>query len=268
MDPSDEWRRRARRGRRLVRSLRTRQAGRGNRGIYAVLETRDNALYRITEETARWSMPASGLERRRLSGRMRGAVLALADGSRVEMRSQSELSLERADDGVRIRLRTGSIIVNAAKQPSGHLYVQTKDVTVSVVGTMFLVNAETDGSRVAVIEGEVRVQRRRPCSRRRRDEAAARRTGRDESGTGGARPVKEEIAWSRHADAHLAILAALKRAWPYRRSADDRWRRRPVPARRRRPAPWQPSRNSKRPRSGRAIQTTCLRRRLARAAAA
>ena len=29
-----------------------------------------------------------------------GAMLALADGSRVEMRSQSELSLERADDGI------------------------------------------------------------------------------------------------------------------------------------------------------------------------
>jgi ferric-dicitrate binding protein FerR (iron transport regulator) len=38
--------------------------------------------------------------------------------------------------------------------------VQTKDVTVSVVGTVFLVNAEEAGSRVAVIEGEVRVQQR------------------------------------------------------------------------------------------------------------
>ena len=87
-----------------------------------------------------------------------GAVLALADGSRVEMRAQTELTLEHADDGVRIRLGTGGVIVNAAKQHTGHLYVQTKDVTVSVVGTVFLVNAEEEGSRVAVIEGEVRVQ--------------------------------------------------------------------------------------------------------------
>jgi ferric-dicitrate binding protein FerR (iron transport regulator) len=87
-----------------------------------------------------------------------GSMLALPDGSRVEMRAQSELAWARADDGLTIRLRTGSIIVNAAKQRSGHLYVQTKDMTVAVVGTVFLVNAEKDGSRVAVIEGEVRVQ--------------------------------------------------------------------------------------------------------------
>src|SRR5262245_28744946 len=42
-----------------------------------------------------------------------GAQLRLNDGSRVEMRSQSELSLEAAADGVRIRLLNGSVIVNA-----------------------------------------------------------------------------------------------------------------------------------------------------------
>src|SRR5215471_2948605 len=54
-----------------------------------------------------------------------GTTLILADGSRVEMRSQSELRLERATDGVRINLTRGSIIVAAAKQGSGHLYVRT-----------------------------------------------------------------------------------------------------------------------------------------------
>ena len=132
-------------------------------------------------------------------------MLALADGSRVEMRSQSELSLDRADDGVRIRLGTGSIIVNAAKQPSGHLYVQTKDMTVSVVGTIFLVNAETDGSRVAVIEGEVRVREGTNDTKLRPGEQVS------TSRALGARPVKEEIAWSRQADAHLAILAAFEK---------------------------------------------------------
>src|SRR5262245_54583917 len=67
-----------------------------------------------------------------------GAVLRLDDESRVEMRTQAELSMERAGDGVRIHLHSGGIIVNAAKQRSGHLYVQTKDLTVSVVGTVFL----------------------------------------------------------------------------------------------------------------------------------
>jgi uncharacterized protein (TIGR03435 family) len=134
-----------------------------------------------------------------------GAMLALADGSRVEMRSQSELSLERADDGMRIRLRSGSIIVNAAKQPSGHLYVQTKDMTVSVVGTIFLVNAETDGSRVAVIEGEVRVHEGTTETKLHSGEQVS------SSPKLESRPVKEEIAWSRQADAHLAILAAFEK---------------------------------------------------------
>jgi uncharacterized protein (TIGR03435 family) len=129
-----------------------------------------------------------------------GAVLALGDGSRVEMRSQSELSLERADDGMRIRLRTGSIIVNAAKQPRGHLYVQTTDMTVSVVGTIFLVNAETDGSRVAVIEGEVRVREAKTETKLRPGEQVS------SSSKLKARPVTEEIAWSRQKDAHLALL--------------------------------------------------------------
>lgn len=86
-----------------------------------------------------------------------GSVLVLADGSRVEMREQSELVLEHANDGVRIRLNKGGVIVNAAKQ-HGHLYVQTKDVTVSVVGTVFLVSSEEEGSRVAVVQGMVHVQ--------------------------------------------------------------------------------------------------------------
>src|SRR4029453_1225248 len=86
-----------------------------------------------------------------------GGSLVLADGSRIEMRTKSELVLENAVDGVRIQLHNGGIIVNAAPQRKGHLYVQTRDLTVSVIGTVFLVNAEAEGSRVAVIEGEVHV---------------------------------------------------------------------------------------------------------------
>jgi uncharacterized protein (TIGR03435 family) len=86
-----------------------------------------------------------------------GSTLVLTDGSRVEMRAQAELVLERANDGVRIRLNKGDVIVSAAKQ-HGHLYVQTRDLKVSVVGTVFLVKADDRGSRVAVVEGQVRVQ--------------------------------------------------------------------------------------------------------------
>jgi len=85
-------------------------------------------------------------------------VLALRDGSRVEMSEGVELSINRAADGIQVDLGEGNIIVTAAKQHHGHLYVKTRDCVVSVVGTVFSVNAEATGSRVAVIEGEVHVQ--------------------------------------------------------------------------------------------------------------
>jgi uncharacterized protein (TIGR03435 family) len=129
-----------------------------------------------------------------------GAVLALPDGSRIEMRSQTELALDRVDDGIRIRLSQGGIIVNAAKQHTGHLYVLTKDIMVSVVGTVFVVNADADGSRVAVIEGEVRVQQ----------------GGTEQKLLPGDRvttnpeiepvPVATELMWSRRARALTALL--------------------------------------------------------------
>jgi uncharacterized protein (TIGR03435 family) len=134
-----------------------------------------------------------------------GMQFTLADNSRVEMRARSELSVDRTADGLRIRLARGGIIVNAAKQRSGHLYVQTKDMTVAVVGTVFVVNAADDGSRVAVIEGEVRVHEGNTATTLRPGEQVS---------TNPAvvtRPVKEEIAWSREADALGAILATFTR---------------------------------------------------------
>lgn len=153
----------------------------------------DAALYRVVD-----GIVQSGDTIRTNGGA--GAMLALADDSRVEMRAQSELLLERAEDGVRIRLNRGGIIVSAATQRSGHLYVQTREMTVAVVGTVFLVNAAEDGSRVAVIEGEVRVREGALEKRLRPGEQVS------TSPVLAARPLREEIAWSRHADAHLAIL--------------------------------------------------------------
>jgi uncharacterized protein (TIGR03435 family) len=129
-----------------------------------------------------------------------GMFLMLADGSRIEMRSQSVLRLESAIDGVRIRLHAGGVIVSAAKQRTGHLYVQTKDVVVSVVGTAFLVNAEEEGSRVAVIQGEVRVQQGTLEKKLLPGEQVA------TNPVMLPMPVPKEIAWSREAELHLALL--------------------------------------------------------------
>jgi uncharacterized protein (TIGR03435 family) len=168
----------------------------------ALVEAVDGALHRLS---------GSGSEALRIGDRIRanevlrtnggaGAQLALTDGSRVEMRSQSELSLERTDDGLRIRLSNGGIIVNAVRLRAGHMYVQTKDMIVSVVGTVFLVSAEDRGSRVAVIEGEVRVQQ---------GAAEKKLLPGQQMATYplmAAPTLPEEFAWSRNAPEHLALL--------------------------------------------------------------
>ncbi len=145
-----------------------------------------------------------------------GMFLKLADASRIEMRANSELRLESAQDGMLIRLNSGGVIVTAARQRTGHLYVQTKDVLVSVVGTVFLVNAEKEGSRVAVIQGEVRVQQGASETKLRPGDQVA------TSPRMVSVPMIQELSWSPNVLEHLALLqqslatlgSALQRAAP------------------------------------------------------
>ena len=140
------------------------------------------------------------VETLRLDG-VKASVTTLTDGSRVEMRAGSEASVERASDGLRIHLKAGSIIVNAARQaPGRRLYVQTKDVTVSVVGTVFLVKADDKGSRVAVIEGAVRVQQGTVERNLQPGEQVSSNKEAEELA------LQVEIGWSREAAAYLALL--------------------------------------------------------------
>ena len=154
----------------------------------AIVEAADGSRYTLAPNTVLNPSGASGV------------MLTLKDGSRVETRSRSELSLEQASDGIDIRLRTGGLVVAAAQQPRGHLYVHTKDMTVAVTGTMFVVNAEDSGSRVTVIEGEAQV----------REGAVEKSVKRgDYVSTNPAfatRPVRDEFSWSRHADAIYAAF--------------------------------------------------------------
>jgi TonB family protein len=174
----------------------------GHRTLVAVVEAGESALSLSSDGRTR---PLHANERIKFGDIVRsnagtGGMLRLADGSHVEVRSGSELYLEHADDGVRIRLNHGGIIVNAAKQHDGHLYVQTKDFVVSVVGTVFVVNAEDVGSRVAVLEGEVRVQQGGSDRKLLPGEQVT------TSPLPGTPTLPEEIAWSRNAPSHLALL--------------------------------------------------------------
>jgi ferric-dicitrate binding protein FerR (iron transport regulator) len=135
-------------------------------------------------------------------------VLALRDGSRVEMSEGVELSINRATDGIQVDLSEGNIIVTAAKQHKGHLYVKTRDCVVSVVGTVFSVKAEATGSRVAVIEGEVHVQHGDVSQTLLSGQQVATNT---EMKT---MPIQSEIGWSQDAAVHVAMLQQAAPAAP------------------------------------------------------
>ena len=138
------------------------------------------------------------------TGKDSTALLRLDDGSRVEMKDRTELSLQPRADGVAIRLARGSVIVQAAHQkPGRHLYFATDDCLVSVVGTVFSVSSGTKGSRVSVVEGEVRVAQRGEESMIRPGQLVAT----SESVAGSS--VAEEVAWSQDAETYREILRRL-----------------------------------------------------------
>lgn len=138
------------------------------------------------------------------TGRASRAVLRLSDGSLVEMGERAELALSARGADATIQLARGNIIVRAAKRRAGHLRVASGECTVSVTGTVFSVNHGLKGSRVSVLEGEVRVAAGRaeqvvsPGEQWTTSEAVERV------------PLREEIAWSGEVDRHLALLAELK----------------------------------------------------------
>lgn len=130
------------------------------------------------------------------------ATVSFADGSRVELNSDSAFSIVRVSDGTELRLANGNVIVTAAKQKNGHLYVRTPDCNVSVTGTVFSVRAEATGSRISVFEGQVRVmQRDRSYTLSRGEQLAT-------SPVLGAPGLEAEVQWSRNAPALLALLQA------------------------------------------------------------
>ena len=131
------------------------------------------------------------------------ALVRLGDGSLIEMKERSELYLTKSGQGTTIHLDRGSIVVEAAKQRDGKLFVESGDSLVSVTGTVFSVNNGTKGSRVSVIEGEVNLNHAgsdrilRPGEQVTTNPAIA------------TIPIKDEVAWSKKADHYAAVLSGL-----------------------------------------------------------
>src|SRR5262249_38105158 len=131
------------------------------------------------------------------------ALVRMNDGSLVEMSERAALALRAGRGGNTIELARGRIIVQAAKQRPRHLYVSTGDCLVSVTGTVFAVNHGTKGSRVSVVEGEVRVEQARRTSVLHPGDQVTTHA------SVAAVPVAQEIAWSRDAAHYRVMLAAL-----------------------------------------------------------
>jgi FecR protein/Putative zinc-finger len=174
----------------------------GQHAVRGSVQNVDGSLYAVSDSQVR-VIPAGyqirkGDEIRTAKGS--NAVVRLLDGSLVEMAERSDLSVAREWRGTTIHLDGGHIIVQAAKQRTGRLYVATDDCLVSVKGTIFSVNHGTKGSRVAVIEGVVRVA----SGERTTDLHAG-----DEETSGASVskvPIQNEIAWSRNSAKYLALL--------------------------------------------------------------
>jgi hypothetical protein len=175
-------------------------------GSRAAVQSVSGVLQRVAADETAALQPGQELGEGESVRTARGsrAHLKLRDGSIVEMGERAELSLSVRGKDTRIRLERGSIIVQAAKRKSGRLLVTSNDCTVLVTGTVFSVNSGLRGSRVSVIEGQVRVERGGDKKLLAPGEQWA-------TGAGmGAVPVSEEIAWSRDVDQHLALLGEFK----------------------------------------------------------
>jgi FecR-like protein/putative zinc finger protein/uncharacterized protein DUF3352 len=174
----------------------------GQHAIRGAVQNVDGSLYAVSDDQVRLIQAGyqirNGDEIRTAKGS--NAVVRLLDGSLVEMGERSDMSVSREWRGTTIHLDSGHVIVQAAKQKTGRLYVATDDCLVSVKGTIFSVNHGTKGSRVAVIEGVVRVAYG--------DQTAELHAGDEQTSSASVAkvPIQNEIAWSRNSAKYLALL--------------------------------------------------------------
>jgi ferric-dicitrate binding protein FerR (iron transport regulator) len=175
------------------------------RTLAATVESADGQLYRVSETESRALRAGEQIQKgeRVRTSKDSSAVLRLADGSLVEMRERSEVSVTENAKGVTVKLERGDVAVEAAKQRERHLYVATPDSLVSVTGTIFFVGSGTKGSRVSVVEGEVRVNQAGKENVLRPGDQVTSRAMLEPV------PLAQEVAWSRNAARYAQLAAEL-----------------------------------------------------------
>ncbi len=173
--------------------------------LEATVHAAEGQVYQIGDTT---SSPIIAGEKLAKGERVRTAkgshaMLRLGDGTMIEMRDRSELSLTKNGQGTTIHLKRGDIMVEAAQQKGGRLFVDTGDAVVSVTGTVFSVANGTKGSRVSVVSGEVNLEHK---GNERVIRAGEQLTTNPSIET---IPVKDDVSWSRNAANYTQTLAAL-----------------------------------------------------------
>ncbi len=174
-------------------------------GVRAEVESIDGSAYVISETGDRELAPGAQLTQGELLRTSGGshAVLRLADGSKIEVDERSVLGVGARGRNMTVTLDGGSLIVQAAKRKSGHLYVNTPDCRVAVAGTVFSVSSGVKGSRVAVLEGSVNVVRGGVDTLIHAGDQIS------TSDNLSPAPVEQQIAWSHDREAYLPLLAQL-----------------------------------------------------------
>lgn len=175
------------------------------RTLAATLENADGAVYMVSDAGSRRLAAGEQIQKgeRVRTAKDSNAFVRLADGSTIEMRERSEFSVSENRRGVTVRLERGDVIVEAAKQLNGRLYVQTPDSLVSVKGTIFAVESGTKGSRVSVVEGEVEVNHAGKDETLNPGEQTTTNSNLDKTS------VEQNVAWSRSAARYANLVAEL-----------------------------------------------------------
>ncbi len=162
----------------------------------------DGGLYRVSDQGSvaltSGQPVASRAELR--TGVGSTALIRLADGSSVEMNQRSDLWVSRGWFGSTVHLERGNIIVQAAVQRHGSLYVSTRDCLASVKGTVFAVDRGMKGSRVSVLKGAVQVEHAG------KDELLEPGQQMETESSLSPVPIAEDVAWSRNSGEYLALL--------------------------------------------------------------
>lgn len=191
------------------------------RTLAATLENVDGQVFVVSDAVSRPLAAGEQLQKGELvrTAKDSNALLRLADGSTVEMRERSEFSVSENMRGVTIKLDRGDVIVEAAKQHNGRLYVQTPDSIVSVKGTIFAVESGTKGSRVSVVEGEVKVDHANKEETLLPGDQTTTNSSLERS------PVEKSVAWSRNAAKYSNLVSELAKL---RREVNQRVQRQGV----------------------------------------